>query len=568
MTDPRRNDTDPRPPYGDGPGADSWLRRRTPGYEAYQNDSWPSRPGVSPGSFGQDRGPARGALSRPDPELYMPDPYRPDDDPAFRVDETGPGPRRRDKGRNNAARRDPGRGDPGRRDPGRRDPGRGDGGGRERPDPGRRDPGRRDPGRGDGGRRGRERPEAGPPDPGWPGRDARGPQPDPSWPGRDQREFSPPDPSWPGRDARDPGSPGQSRRDGDPGRRDRDRRGRPEPDPSWPGREPGHPTPPSLGRGGPDRNGPGRGIQDQAGTVQIAAHPPRLRDGGTGHEDAVPPGAGRRRRAPAAERPSWRWGQMAGARGALIVIAAAVIGTAATAGTHHAPGYLLGGCVVAGTLAAALAVRPRAVYLLIPVPALAYLMGALTAGLIHQRSAGPGSSGLTVSVAQWFADGFVTMVAATALAAAIAIIRWLGHRNARPAAAPPEPEPVFPARPTSRTVYPSGPDSASWAAPRLDAGPTGPEPPSWPWPEEPVTQGSPARREPFPRTEPFSQPRPSARSGAPARQPQPSPRRPDPSRALPLRPPSWLDSPSDPDSPSFGSPADFGPGDLTAPGTA
>ncbi len=67
MTDPRRHDTDPRPPYGDGPGADSPLRRRTPGYEAYRNDSWPSRPGVSPGSFGQDRGPARAPCPGPIP---------------------------------------------------------------------------------------------------------------------------------------------------------------------------------------------------------------------------------------------------------------------------------------------------------------------------------------------------------------------------------------------------------------------------------------------------------------------------------------------------------------------
>ena len=184
MTDPRRHDTDPRPPYGDGPGADSPLRRRTPGYEAYRNDSWPSRPGVSPGSFGQDPGAARDALSRPDPELYMPDPYRPDDDPAFRVDETGPRPRRRDTGRRDAARRDPGRGDPARRDPGRRDPGRGDGG-----------------------RRGRERPDPGPPDPSWPGRDQREVSPpDPSWPGRDPRDPQP-DPR-PGRDPRDPGSAG------------------------------------------------------------------------------------------------------------------------------------------------------------------------------------------------------------------------------------------------------------------------------------------------------------------------------------------------------------------------
>ncbi len=257
---------------------------------------------------------------------------------------------------------------------------------------------------------------------------------------------------------------------------------------------------------------------------------------------------------------------MPGGRGALIVIAAAVSGTAATVGTHRAPGYLLGGFVVAGTLIAALAVRPRAVYLLIPVPALAYIMGAVTAGLIHQQSASPGSSGLTVNAAQWIADGFVTMTAATALAAAITVIRWLLNRSARPAEPPPEPEPVFPARPTSQTVSPSGPDSASWAAPRLDGGPaSGPEPPSWPWPEEPVTQGPPAaRREPPPQTEPFSrQPRPSARPGGPARQPEPSPQRPQPPRADPLRPPSWLDSPSDPGSPSFG-----GSRDLTGPGTA
>ena len=252
---------------------------------------------------------------------------------------------------------------------------------------------------------------------------------------------------------------------------------------------------------------------------------------------------------------------MPGGRGALIVIAAAVIGTAATVGADRGPGYLLGGFVVAGTLAAALAVRPRAVYLLIPVPALAYIMGAVTAGMIHQQSASPGSSGLTVSAAQWIADGFVAMTAATVLAAAITVIRWLLNRSARPAGPPPEPEPVFPARPTSRTVSPSGPDSASWAAPRLDGGPaSGPEPPSWPWPEEPVTQGSPAaRREPPPRTEPFSRPpRPSSRPGGPARQPQPSPRRPQPPRADPLRPPSWLDSPSDPGSPSFGGLRDAG----------
>ena len=544
MTEPRRHDTDPRPPYAAGPGADPRPRHRTPGDGAYRHDSWSPRPGASPGSFGRDDGPARGALSRPDPELYLPDPYRPDDDPAFHVDETGLRPRHRD--------------------------------------PGRKDPARRDPARRDGGRRGRERPDPG--------------QPDPSWPGRDRREFSPPSPpspAWPGRDRRDPGSPGpgrdrplgpgRNRRDpgssgpdpGSPGPgrrdRDRDRRGQRQPDPSWPGRDQGSPAPPSLGRGGPDLNGPDRsGAEpdrsgaEPTGPVRKAARPAALSESGTGLEDG-PTELGRRR-ARAQERPSWRWGQMPGGRGALIVIAAAVIGTAATIGTHRGPGSLLGAFVVAGTLLAALAVRPRAVHLLIPVPALAYMMGAVTAGLIHQQSARPGSSGLTVSAAQWIANGFLTMTAATVLAVAITVIRWLLNRSARPTGPPPEPEPVFPARPTPRTVSPSGPDPASRAAPRPASGPASRrEPPSWPWPEEPVTQGAPAaRREPSPRTEPFTQPpRPSSRPGGPARQPQPSPRRPQPPRADPLRPPSWLDSPSDPGAPPFG-----GSRDLTAPGTA
>src|SRR5208283_5994145 len=106
MTEPRRHDTDPRPPYPGGPGADLWPRQRTPGDGGYRHGSWSARPGASPGSFGQDRGPARGALSRPDPELYMPDPYRADDDPAFHVDETGLRSRRRDPGRKDPGRRD------------------------------------------------------------------------------------------------------------------------------------------------------------------------------------------------------------------------------------------------------------------------------------------------------------------------------------------------------------------------------------------------------------------------------------------------------------------------------
>jgi len=239
---------------------------------------------------------------------------------------------------------------------------------------------------------------------------------------------------------------------------------------------------------------------------------------------------------------------MSGGRGTLVVIAVAVIGMGVTIGTHRTPGYLLGGFILAGTIIAGLAVRPGSGYLLIPAPALAYLVTAVGAGLIHEHSAGPSRSGLTVGVTQWIADGFIAMAAATALAGVLALIGAIARRRARPPSLPPEPEAVVPARPGSRTVFPSGPDSASWALPRPDqrTPEPGPEPPSWPWPEEPVPHTPAATGlEPAPRTERFTRP-PGGRprpDDAPRRPAPPAAGRPDPP-SQPLRPPSWLDHPS------------------------
>ena len=221
---------------------------------------------------------------------------------------------------------------------------------------------------------------------------------------------------------------------------------------------------------------------------------------------------------------------MPGGRGMLIVIAAAVVGTAVTVAMQHDPGYLLGGAVIVGTFVAALAVRPKAVYQLIPVPALAYLVGALGTGLIHQQNAGPSPSGLTVSAAQWVAGGFIAMAAATAVAVLLTVIRWLMNRHAAPPGPPPRPESLAPSRPTSRIVSPTGPVTDSWRRrPQPTAAPR-PEPPSWPWPEEPVPGSKRAsRREPPPPTEPFSRPRSS----------------------------SWREPPSRPGPPSFGAPRDL-----------
>ena len=101
-----------------------------------------------------------------------------------------------------------------------------------------------------------------------------------------------------------------------------------------------------------------------------------------------------------------------------------MIGAAATVAAGSQPGILLGGCLVAGTLAAALTVQARAVYLLIPVPALAYPVAAVAAGLAGGRAAGTSHTALAIGAAQWVADGFIAMAAATILAIGITAARW------------------------------------------------------------------------------------------------------------------------------------------------
>jgi hypothetical protein len=86
-----------------------------------------------------------------------------------------------------------------------------------------------------------------------------------------------------------------------------------------------------------------------------------------------------------------------------------------------------------------LAVRQRSAYLMIPVPVLCYLVFALAAGLARSQSA-PSSSALTVNAAQWIANGFLTMAAATVVAIVITAGRWFWARQARGAEADPRPQ--------------------------------------------------------------------------------------------------------------------------------
>jgi hypothetical protein len=119
------------------------------------------------------------------------------------------------------------------------------------------------------------------------------------------------------------------------------------------------------------------------------------------------------------------WGTRPGRLGVFAVIAAALLGMVITVLSGSQPGLILGVFLVAGTIVAALAVRPGATYLIFPVPAPAYAVAALLAGLIHDHAADASRTALVLNAGQWIAAGFIPMTVATGLAVLIAGYRWL-----------------------------------------------------------------------------------------------------------------------------------------------
>jgi Ni,Fe-hydrogenase III small subunit len=118
-----------------------------------------------------------------------------------------------------------------------------------------------------------------------------------------------------------------------------------------------------------------------------------------------------------------RWGELPWPRGVVLVGSGAAAGALITTLTGSEPGLVLGLLIVVGTIAAALAVQPRAAYRIIPAPAIAYTAAAVLAGLIHDRSADTSRTALAISAAQWIAGGFLAMIAATILAIVITSVR-------------------------------------------------------------------------------------------------------------------------------------------------
>lgn len=118
------------------------------------------------------------------------------------------------------------------------------------------------------------------------------------------------------------------------------------------------------------------------------------------------------------------WGTLPGRLGVLIVAGGASLGMLVCLLAGSDPGSVLGVPVVVATAAAVFAVEPAAVYVIIPVPALAYTAAALITGVVHDRADVASAMGAAVGGAQWIATGFLAMTAATVLAAAVTVARW------------------------------------------------------------------------------------------------------------------------------------------------
>jgi hypothetical protein len=218
----------------------------------------------------------------------------------------------------------------------------------------------------------------------------------------------------------------------------------------------------------PDQTQPSR-------TQQAAGRRAAGRDTGGRHDT-------RGRRNPRRSPGGGRWGALQGGLGVCIIVASAAVGTIATMVTRSAPGFLLGLFVEAGTVVAALAIRPRAGRMIFPVPVLCYLVGALISGYVYKRSTGASGTALAIGAAQWVADGFFAMALATVLAIVITTVRWLLWRRRRPVTRDPDwAAPDAATRPgPPRRPQPGRQPTVPGSEPRYPGAPRGPRTPEGP----------------------------------------------------------------------------------------
>ena len=124
--------------------------------------------------------------------------------------------------------------------------------------------------------------------------------------------------------------------------------------------------------------------------------------------------------------PALRWlGTLSGRVAVYILLGATLLGVIGTLLTGSEPGSLLGFLITVGSVVAAVGIQRRSLHLLIPLPALAFFIGAVLTGAIHDRSVDTSTAELGVNFLQWIANVFIAMCAATILVLVIAGGRWL-----------------------------------------------------------------------------------------------------------------------------------------------
>ncbi len=168
-----------------------------------------------------------------------------------------------------------------------------------------------------------------------------------------------------------------------------------------------------LGTGAGSRRGGGRDDRSDRG---------EWGNRGPAEGPAEPPGL---RRAP-----GLRWlGSLSTRLAIYLLLGAALLGVLGTLLTSSEPGSLLSFLIIIGSVAAALGIRRRALYLLIPLPALTFFICAVLTGAVKDSSIDTSKTELGVNFLQWIAGVFFAMCAATILVLVIGAGRWLLSRQ-------------------------------------------------------------------------------------------------------------------------------------------
>ena len=235
-----------------------------------------------------------------------------------------------------------------------------------------------------------------------------------------------------------------------------------------------------------------------------------------------------------------RWlGTMSTRTATLVLAGATLVGVVVTLMARTEPGDWLGFFVIVGSLIAVLGVRRGVVYLFFPVPALAFFVGAVLAGVIHDRKMVSSTAGLVAAFPQWVAGIFWPGVVATILVLLAGAGRWLLKgplitSQSPPAASRPAPRDARGPQGFRRLAADSWDDEpfVDDPAPRPRTGPT-PQQQTGPTPRQPTgptpRQGTgPTPRQPTgPTPQQGTGPTPRQPTGPTPRQPTgPTPRQP------------------------------------------